>query len=121
MNWTKTENILSEKIDRRTLLVDAGTGARWTLNSATAALWQLCDGKTCVTQLVSVLRMNSAQINAYCEALSAQGLLQPVSVSASTRTLPDAQYFSVGSAIKPLGLGSGPRRRPTPRGVSGPG
>ena len=107
------------------------TGARWSLNSMAAEIWKLCDGTRSGEELAGALagasgrslRAVRAEITAFCDALASAGLLlaapgvgMPLSVAARV-----SGSLNVAPSFRPLGLASGPRRRPGPRGNSGPG
>jgi hypothetical protein len=111
--WKRAEEIVWEELDGGALLVHPASGRRWKLNGAAAAVWRHCDG----------LQKFCCEFEAFCNQLSAIGLLRTehgaieqresiVTIQIATSSLP---------AIKVLGLGIGPHRRPSPRGNSGPG
>ena len=123
MNWTRAKNVVWEELGCGSLLVNPATGARWTLNATATALWKLCDGRYGSAELATMLDRSSAEIARFCEQFKQIGLLQPALVPvyahASLDTIIVAKLASAPT-FKPLGLGNGPRRRPTARGVSGP-
>lgn len=122
MKWTKAENIVCEELDGGALLVNAASGNRWSLNATAAALWRLCEGRLTSVEIAEALNRRVEEIALFCDQFRAQGLLVPALSTPSSvgAQMPVALHYSA-PAFKALGLGSGPRRRPTPRGVSGPG
>jgi hypothetical protein len=92
-NWKKASEVICEELGDGALLVDLKTGQRWLLNAAATALWKL-DGV-------------AVSMNEFCAQLNAGTTCQ-----LAPGCIP---------SIKELGLGVGPRRRPSPRGNSGPG
>ena len=129
--WMKATNVIWEELDGGALLIDASTGARWTLNATAVALWTWCDGRSTLNDLAARLAQSSrrtlrearAEVRAFCARFAEQNLL--ALASASSRPLPQATLpFSALNApanFNALGLGHGPRTRPGPRGNSSPG
>ena len=104
-HWIRSNSVVSEELDGGMLLVDAATGARWLLNAAACAVWRLCDGTRAAGDAAE-----------FCAALAGAGLLRPaVALSSEAR-----MSVSGVPSFQPLGKSAGPRRRPGPRGVSGP-
>ena len=93
-NWKKANEVVCEELGAGALLVDAKTGQRWMLNAAATALWKL----------------NGAahSIGEFCAQLNA-GTTCRLASSGAVPTMTELQ------------VGAGPRRRPSPRGNSGPG
>jgi hypothetical protein len=92
-NWKKANEVVCEELGEGALLVELATGKRWLLNAAAVALWKLNGA--------------AGSISAFCARINA-GTIYPLE--------------SCGiPSIRELSLGSGPRRRPSPRGNSGPG
>jgi hypothetical protein len=128
--WTKAENVIWEELDGGALLIDAQTGARWTLNATAAALWSWCDGANTLNDLAARLAQSSRrtlrearrEVHAFCARFSEQRLL--ALTNDSTIAVPQTTLFSALNApasLNALGLGHGPRSRPGPRGNSSPG
>src|ERR1017187_6936966 len=129
--WTKAKNVIWEELDGGTLLIDATTGARWTLNATAAALWSWCDGRSTLNDLASRLARSSrrtlrearSEVRAFCAQFSEKKLL--ALASASTRAPSHATLafstLNAPASFTALGLGHGPRSRPGPRGNSSPG
>ena len=126
MNWTRAKNVVWEEIfEGEALLVNPATGARWTLNATATALWKLCDGQVGTAELAALLARSRDEVAHFCAQFKQMGLLTPALVSTATRTRGSMtpltlSRMSSAPSFKPLGLGSGPRRRPSARGVSGP-
>ncbi|MEI6234690.1 MAG: PqqD family protein [Planctomycetota bacterium] len=120
MRWIRNENVIWEELDNGALLIDAKNGSRWTLSATAATAWKLCDGKRTLDEMARVLRQKRESIAEFCRQFEALGLLQirnaHILAAVAFRTTAQSP-FSYQSA----GLGSGPRRRPSPRGNSGPG
>jgi hypothetical protein len=123
--WIRAHGVVWEELDGAALLVSPDSGACWSLNATAAALWKLCDGSRSPRELAAALgksaREARVEIADFCQTFAKLGLLQPanapvlVSKNVVMRGVEDAPAFRV------LGLGQGPRRRPSPRGNSGPG
>ena len=125
MNWTRAKNVVWEEIfDGEALLVNPATGARWSLNATATALWKLCDGHIGTAELAALLARSRGEVANFCAQFGQMGLLTPALVSNSPRTpgsMPTVlARMSSAPSFKPLGLGNGPKRRPSARGVSGP-
>lgn len=119
MRWIKNENVIWEELNGGTLLVDTKNGSRWTLKSTAAAAWKLCDGTLTLGELSCLLRQKREDIAAICHEFESMGLMRRENAACS------APVFRL-SASSPLilqaaGVGVGARRRPSPRGNSGPG
>lgn len=112
-NWTRATEVAWQDLGDSTVLVHTRTGARWTLNAAASAIWRLCDGRS--------LSSACAEIAEFCQLCSAQGLLRPALVPAPIARTGMSMAFSAPPQLKSLGLTAGSRRRPSPRGNSGPG
>ena len=78
--WTKATNVIWEELDSGALLIDATTGARWTLNATAAALWSWCDGSSTLNDLAAQLAQSSrrtlrearAEVRAFCAQFAEQ-------------------------------------------------
>jgi hypothetical protein len=92
-NWKNVNEVVCEELGESALLVELATGKRWLLNTAAVALWKIDGAKASISDFC-------AQLNAGTMCLLASGGVP---------------------SIKELSVGSGPRRRPSPRGNSGPG
>lgn len=122
MNWTRAENIVCEELSGGALLVNPANGGRWSLNESAAALWRICDGRKGAAELARAIKCSQTQVAAFCAQFSELGLLKPaLSGATGTDSMIVMTYHHAAPEFKLLGLGNGPRRRPTPRGVSGPG
>ena len=128
--WTRATNVVWEELDGGALLVDAKTGARWSLNATAAALWHWCDGSSTLNDMAARLAQSSrrslrqarAEVSAFCERFAAQNLLTLATVNSALP--PQTLSFSALNSpvnFNALGLGHGPRTRPGPRGNSSPG
>jgi hypothetical protein len=96
------------------------------------ALWAWCDGRSTLNELAQKLARQSrrtlrearAEVRAFCAGIAAQNLLTPATMS-TTNALPHAALnfsaLNAPASFNTLGLGHGPRLRPSPRGNSGPG
>ena len=125
MNWTRAEYVVWDELDGEAMLVNPNTGARWTLNATALAVWKLCDGRRGVAELARMLDRSRAEIALFCQQFNQFGLLQPANVQTGASPAPLNAVLMRGKltgapAFKSFGLGNGPRRRPTARGVSGP-
>jgi len=118
MRWTKNENVIWEELDGGALLIDTKSGTRWTLSAAAAAAWKLCDGQRTLAEMTRLLRQRQGDIADFCRQFGALGLLKTQSV---VRTAAFRSADSSPLSFQSAGIGLGPRRRPSPRGNSGPG
>jgi len=127
----RSSEIVWQELDGQALLVHARTGARWTLNAAALAVWKLCDGSRTVESLAKALAASTRrslgecreELDRFAQALSGTGLLQPMGSHAATLPAPP-MLFNIGTTLQANYQGKnlgGPRRRPSPRGNSGPG
>lgn len=120
-HWSRAPNIVWEEVGGRALVVHAQTGARWMLDASATQVWKLCEGCRSLADLARSLSLSQDEVKRVCEEFKRLGLMTdtpkaiPIPIDAS------ANFKSAHSGFKALGLGAGPRRRPTPRGVSGPG
>ena len=105
--WKRADQTQSETLGESMLIINPATGVKATLNAAAAAIWSRCDGSTVLSDYAV----------AFCERLSLHGFVQPVACAAMVGV---AQQSSLTPAFKILSAGAGGRRRPSPRGVSGP-
>ena len=127
--WTKATGVVWEELDGGALLVDARTGARWSLNASAAALWRACDGRASLAQLAralaratrSSLKDARSEVRAFIASLRSAQLLTPALAGGALPHTLEFQSLSTTPSLTPLGLGHGPRKRPGPRGNSGPG
>jgi len=131
--WVRSDDIVWEELHGEALLVSPATGRSWSLNAAAALIWKLCDGRglsemarAFATASGCSLRQSRRDILEFCTRVAEQGLLNAVDSGRSqpALSLPEAAFLSGLTAppmLRPLGLVSGPRRRPSPRGNSGPG
>lgn len=110
-NWKRDDAIVCEELNGEALLVNAATGASWLLNASALAVWKLCDGR----------HPFSEEMAGMCRQFIQLGLLTEAPKLAAINGTVYALRGSSMPSIRPLNLGSGPRRRPSPRGVSGPG
>jgi hypothetical protein len=132
ITWKRSNEIVWEELDGEALLVSPVSGARWSLNAAAAAVWKCCDGTRSLAALSSAfaqasglsLREARQEIAMFCQRFSELGLLHAQAQLVAVNTALTGPTFHFGMevpAFKALGLGHGPRRRPSPRGNSGPG
>ena len=107
--WIKADAAIWEELNGEVVVVEPRSGRTWLLNTAAAQIWQACDGR---------LRRFDAESAAFCRQLASAGL-----VAATETTSGRALCFSglPGPSLCAQGLGTGPRHRPSPRGLSGPG
>ena len=114
--WARSEELVWEELDGEAVLVQPRTGRTWRLNAAAAALWRACDGTT---------QQLSAECMAFCRRLELEGLLTRIGAPALDVSTP--MFECSGTALRvselpqlqELSFGSGPRHRPSPRGLSG--
>ena len=127
-NWKRSDELVWEALGEETLVVSPRSGASWSLKATASALWKLCDGSRSADELSRALAKASgrslralrAEIASSCATLAGAGLLRtaPADGTALVARTADSNPSAI---FRPLGLASGPRRRPSPRGNSGPG
>ena len=133
-NWMRSSDIVWEDLNDEALLVDAKTGRQWSLNAAAARIWRLCDGSRGMAELAAAfalatgrtLKRSKVEIHEFCSRFTSLGLLLPVVSTGAASTFPNCAVAMTGlevpPSVRPMNVGaSGPRRRPSPRGNSGPG
>ncbi|HLX61049.1 MAG TPA: hypothetical protein VKX17_07180 [Planctomycetota bacterium] len=115
VTWKRANGLVWEEVGTEMLIVQPHSGARWLLNAAASAIWKICDGNGTGTPFHN-------EIARFCEKLADAGLLQ-AAPRGRLVAIPCAMTVqrSNAPAFRALGLTSGPRRRPSPRGNSGPG
>jgi len=128
--WTRSDEVVWEELGDETVVVDPRTGARWSLNALASALWKRCDGSRSADELAGALAKASGrslravrmEIESFCRVLAGTGLLHAASAGLPLPVAARASgSFDRILSFRQLGLASGPRRRPSPRGNSGPG
>jgi hypothetical protein len=119
--WKRADGLVWEEVGGETLVVRPESGARWLLNAAAAAIWKLCDDGVSTESKGAGVPFHG-EIAVFCEKLAHAGLLL-AAPSGCVAAIPCGTVVrrSSAPAFRALGLASGPRRRPTPRGNSGPG
>lgn len=122
MNWMRSEGVVWEEMDNGVLLVCSSTGSRWMLNETAAVVWKLCNGGASTRALAGAVSRSVDELTMFCERFRKLGLLQSTTSFAGMKHGGIVtQYLQNRPEFTTLNLGVGPRRRPTPRGVSGPG
>ncbi len=122
--WMRSNTIIWEEMDGGALLVSPSTGMRWSLNAAAARIWQLCDGARTFDDLARLVGVSRQHVADFCSAFGELGLLLPnMALTPAPISSGTAAFMSglTPPAFRPMNLGTGPRRRPSPRGNSGPG
>lgn len=130
--WMRSASVVWEVLDGEGILVDASTGLRWALNASAVRIWSQCDGQRSRYEIARafaagaghVVRDARRQAAEFCESLAKSGLLVSSggNAAASFGNCRVDRFASGAAPIaRPLGLGANSRRRPSPRGNSGPG
>ena len=124
-NWVRSTEVLWEELNGETLLVNPSAETSWVLNAAAAAVWKLCDGTRGLIEVAGCAAVSQDDVALFCERFGGLGLLRAAihatPVSAPPGSAMFRSPFNDPPAYRMLGLGSGSRRRPSPRGHSGPG
>lgn len=120
MNWKRANNVIWEEWDSGALLVNPDTGGRWSLNATAAAVWKLCDGRLSIQQVATRITRPIDEVTAFCRKFVELGLLRKTLAPIAGNGVTFRTAMPGAPGFKSYGLGSGPRRRPTPRGLSGP-
>ncbi|MEI6235991.1 MAG: PqqD family protein [Planctomycetota bacterium] len=120
MRWEKNVDVMWEELDGQALLIDTRNGVRWTLNTAATAAWKLCDGTRTLAGMARLLRYKREHLAHFCQQFEVLGMLQR---HGSLNLGPAALYSPTSSpfSFQSIGVGAPSRRRPSPRGNSGPG
>ena len=130
--WMRSKNVVWENLNGEALLVDFSTGLRWAFNASAASIWRQCDGWRTPSEIAhafvgganQALQGTRQEVAAFCEALAKTGLLVPcvaIPAKAAASGVVFMSGFESAPTIRSLGLGATSRRRPSPRGNSGPG
>lgn len=118
----RSDDVIWTDLADGALLVKPGA-ASCSLNSTAAAVWKLCDGRRSVSELARMIARPPKEISEFCRRILQLGLLRADSChSLAHESIAPAltTTFLTGPNFKSHNLGAGPRRRPTPRGISGP-
>ena len=115
--WARSEQVAWEELDGELLLVQAGTRRMWRLNAAAAAIWRACTGRVNACD-GKALRLSS-ECAAFCRRLERKGLLTEIGAPALQYAGPALRSGGPLPQMQELSFGSGPRHRPSPRGLSG--
>jgi hypothetical protein len=124
IRWSKSDGVVWEQLGGETVIVRPSDRRTWLLNATASFVWRCCNGQVSPEEIARRLggQQVTREIAAFCQDLAKLGLL-----SESTQPAPQpalALAFSgpyAAPRIMPQGFGTGPRRRPSPRGLSGPG
>ncbi len=128
--WTRSCGIAWEELDNEALVVSPKTRTSWRLSPTATFIWKHCNGSTGLRELAEVLSRKSgggirkieSELLAFCRTLEQAGLLksemQPAMIASSVAGF--TGLYAVPSMVS-RSLDGGPRRRPSPRGNSGPG
>ena len=129
--WARNTEVIWEELDGEALVISPATGQRWSFNATAASIWKMCDGATSLLRLSKAFAQASGlelarsrdEIRAFCAALSNAGLLCPAGGQSVPTSASNSMFLSgmqIPPMFRPLGVGGGSRRRPSPRGNSGP-
>ncbi|HLX64541.1 MAG TPA: PqqD family protein [Planctomycetota bacterium] len=130
MRCLKTKHVVWEELDGQTLLIDSRDDSAWLLNESAAQIWMRCEAESVeqiARQLARATRERLAQIEedvcGFIDALRARGWVRRAQTAGEGMAAEELAFESNYSAprLKLFSLASGPRRRPSPRGNSGPG
>ena len=124
MKYIRSKDVVWERIDGGALLTRPSSDRAWRLDALASTIWSLCGGKGGFERAVkAVLRATGCDAvrareicERLCADLAARGLMQPCGVLA-----PVSMARSGFANLTEIKLTAGGRRRPTPRGNSGPG
>lgn len=117
---TRSSHVVWEELGEEVLLVIPATGARWLLNAAAAAIWKLTDGTRTLADMAANLALPNAELATFCRAFERQGLLQPAGTNHAAPLFASESHFAGTPHFRAMNLASGGRKRPNPRGISGP-
>lgn len=137
--WIRSSEVVWEELGSETLLVSPTANSGWVLNASAAHIWKRCNECSLDELARELARAGNRQLNhvkeelrAFCQSLEASGLLH--SANAPKRATAAGNATAVGNAsahvsfsvanmpmsIRAQNFGAGPRRRPSPRGLSSP-
>jgi hypothetical protein len=124
--WIRSNDVVWEELDGEALLVSPSAGRRWTLNATATGIWKLCDGHLDLSGLAQRFsKVSRHEIAEFCALFGELGLLRESGASLPIQLTTGGTAFMSNQQTPPMfrevSLGSGPRRRPSPRGNSGPG
>ncbi|HLX64868.1 MAG TPA: PqqD family protein [Planctomycetota bacterium] len=129
----RTNGVVWEEVDGQALVVDTKANRSWLLNSTATLIWRHCDGARSLVDLAAALARKSGaearrierEVMEFCGGLERAGLLAAKRPAEALTAAPMAFAGLSGSYSPPAmlsrSLASGPRKRPSPRGNSGPG
>lgn len=118
MTSNHSPDVVCEELSGSALLVNARSGTIWRLNAAALRVWKCIGSPDSMNQLIEELKLSRPGVVQFCHQLAEAGLLLPIAAAAH---ISYRVHLSSPFKMTKVGIGSGPRRRPTPRGVSGPG
>lgn len=122
MRWTKNEAVIWEEYEGGVLLVEPRSGSRWALSAAAALAWKLCDGTRPLRDIADQLQLCSDSVERFCHQFEQVGLLLRTAGPRPALSTSHCSFrFGERMVVRAMGAGAGARRRPSPRGNSGPG
>jgi hypothetical protein len=127
----RTPGIVWEELGNEALLINVSENSVWSLNESATQIWKYCE-RCSVEHLVrEIARAANRQLHQveqhvreFVEAMCKNGWLQITAIGAPSGWMAGHVAFQANwtvPAFRIKSLGSGPRRRPSPRGNSGPG
>ncbi len=131
IQWTRSKDIIWEELNGEALLIDTASESAWVLNATATHLWKHCEkfGVEClVEELARVgnrqLEQVREEVRTFLEAMQARCWFKSQPVAYVLAGVSGEMAFSANytvPACRPSGLIGGVRKRPSPRGNSGPG
>lgn len=130
-NPVRESGVVWEELDGEALLVNPATKSSWLLNPTATLIWRHCTGAHGLAELARALarttgaevRKVEREVAAFCRRLQQAGLLHAAAAPAGGGST--VAFSGLGGYTAPAmlsrALTAGSRRRPTPRGNSGPG
>ena len=128
--WIKADGVVWEEIGTGALVVHPGNRMSWILNPVAAHLWKHCEGAVGIRDMARAFaRRGGAEVatierelSEFFQGLAQSGLVDatsPMGAPVSTIACFGGDYATPLMNVRSVGINS--RRRPSPRGNSGPG
>ncbi|MEI6231935.1 MAG: PqqD family protein [Planctomycetota bacterium] len=128
--WIKADGLVWEELGTEALVVNPRSRMSWILNPVAAHIWKHCEGAVGIRDLARVFALRGGaelatierELSEFFQGLAQSGLVE----AASSMGTPVSTIACFGGNYStPLmsarALGANARRRPSPRGNSGPG
>lgn len=128
--WIKADGLVCEEMGTGALVVNPRSRMSWILDPVAAHIWKHCDGSAGIRELAQAFARRGGrelatierELSEFCCGLTQSGLIELTPNSGATVSAIacfGGDYSTPFMSIRSLGANA--RRRPSPRGNSGPG